>query len=113
MLPPAPLAYTDLTGANINFHGKVVLVAAIASAALGGVKMAGGVGKFGGALFGALIVAVINTMMNFAGNISTWWQNIIMGVLLLVSVLIQSEVFKQAKQRLALLRFKFGAKKWA
>ena len=75
--------------------------------------MTGGIGKFGGALFGALIVAILSTMMNFAGNISTWWQNIIMGVLLLVSVLIQSDVFKLAKARLALMRSKLGSKKWA
>lgn len=70
---------------------------AIASAALGGVKMTGGVGKFGGTLFGALIVATINTLFNYAGNINTWWQNIIMGALLLVSVMIQSDIFRLPK----------------
>lgn len=67
---------------------------AIASAALGGIKLSGGEGQFAGTMFGVLIVAIINTMFNYAGNINTWWQNIIMGLLLMVAVAVQSDIFK-------------------
>lgn len=78
---------------------------AIASAALGGIKLSGGEGHFLGTFFGIMIVAIINTIFNYAGNINTWWQNIIMGLLLMVAVTIQSDVFKLRranKQRAAI-----------
>ena len=74
--------------------GEAWEMIAIASAALGGVKMTGGVGKFAGTMFGALIVSTINTLFNYAGNVNIWWQRILMSVILLVSVMIQSDVFK-------------------
>jgi ribose/xylose/arabinose/galactoside ABC-type transport system permease subunit len=67
----------------------------IASAALGGIKLSGGEGYFSGAVFGILIVSIIKTIFNYAGNINTWWQNIIMGLLLMVAVSVQSDVFKK------------------
>lgn len=72
---------------------------AIASAALGGIKLTGGEGHFLGTFFGILVVAIINTIFNYAGNINTWWQNIIMGLLLMVAVTIQSDVFKLSKKK--------------
>lgn len=72
---------------------------AIASAALGGIKLTGGEGHFLGTLFGVLIVAIINTIFNYAGNINTWWQNIIMGLLLMVAVAVQSDVFHLKKKK--------------
>lgn len=67
---------------------------AIASAALGGTRLTGGVGKFSGTFFGILIIGIINTIFNYQGNINTWWQNVIMGTLLLLSVIIQSDQIK-------------------
>ncbi len=71
---------------------------AIAMCALGGVKLSGGEGKFSGTFFGALLISLINTVFNFAGNLNTWWQNVVMGVLLLFSIGIQSDVFKSRKK---------------
>jgi ribose/xylose/arabinose/galactoside ABC-type transport system permease subunit len=74
---------------------------AIASAVLGGTKLTGGSGKFSGTLFGILTIGIINTIFNYQGNINTWWQNVIMGSLLLFSVIIQSDVLKvRNRQRL-------------
>lgn len=72
-------------------------VNAIASCALGGILLSGGVGKFSGAFFGVLIVTILNTIFNYIGNVSSWWQNITMGVLILVSIGIQSEVLHSIK----------------
>lgn len=72
---------------------------AIASAALGGIKLSGGEGQFLGTFFGIMIVAIINTIFNYAGNINTWWQNIIMGLLLMIAVTVQSDVFKVHKAK--------------
>lgn len=68
---------------------------AIAMCALGGVKLTGGEGKFSGAFFGVLVVSLINTIFNYIGSLNSWWQNIVMGVLILVSVGLQSEVLHE------------------
>jgi ribose/xylose/arabinose/galactoside ABC-type transport system permease subunit len=72
-------------------------VNAIAACALGGILLSGGVGKFSGAFFGVLIIVILNTIFNYIGNVSSWWQNIIMGILILISIGIQSEVFHTHK----------------
>lgn len=67
---------------------------AIAMCALGGIKLSGGEGKFSGTFFGILVIATINTIFNYAGNLNSWWQNIIMGLLVLISIGVQSDVLK-------------------
>jgi len=73
---------------------------AIAMCALGGIKLSGGEGKFSGTFFGILIITIIKTMFNYAGFLNSWWQNIIMGILIMVSIGVQSELFqgKETKQ---------------
>lgn len=72
---------------------------AIAMCALGGVKLSGGEGKFSGTFFGILIISIINTIFNYAGNLNSWWQNIVMGGLVLISIGVQSDVFKFKKKK--------------
>lgn len=67
---------------------------AIAMCAIGGVKLSGGEGKFSGTFFGVLIISVINTIFNYAGNLNSAWQNVVMGILVLLSVGVQSEIIK-------------------
>lgn len=67
---------------------------AIASCALGGLKLTGGEGKFSGVFFGSMIIAILNTMFNYSPNINTWWQNILMGALVLISVGLQTDAIK-------------------
>lgn len=67
---------------------------AIAMCALGGIKLSGGEGKFSGTFFGILIITIIKTIFNYAGSLNSWWQNIVMGVLILISIGVQSDVFK-------------------
>ncbi|MHC1773364.1 MAG: ABC transporter permease [Flexilinea sp.] len=74
--------------------GEMWETMAIAGCALGGVKLTGGEGKFTGVLFGTMIIVVINTLFNYAPGINTWWQNILMGVLVMLSVALQSDNLK-------------------
>lgn len=67
---------------------------AIAMCAIGGVKLSGGEGKFSGTFFGILIISVINTIFNYAGNLNSAWQNVVMGILVLLSVGVQSEIIR-------------------
>lgn len=80
--------------------GNVYETYAIAMCAIGGVKLSGGEGKFSGTFFGILIYFIINTIFTYLPTgISVHWQSIIMGVLVLVSVGVQSEVFQKIKLR--------------
>ncbi len=73
---------------------------AIAMCAIGGVKLSGGEGKFSGTFFGMLIYFIINTIFTYLPtSISVHWQSIIMGVLVLISVGVQTEVIKSHKIR--------------
>lgn len=72
---------------------------AIAGCALGGVKLTGGEGKFSGVMFGTMIITLINTMFNYSASINTWWQNILMGVLVMISVGMQTDVISNRLKR--------------
>lgn len=78
--------------------GNVYETYAIAMCAIGGVKLSGGEGKFSGTFFGILIYFIINTIFTYLpSGISVHWQSIIMGLLVLISVGVQSEVFQSLK----------------
>jgi ribose/xylose/arabinose/galactoside ABC-type transport system permease subunit len=90
---------TSRLGAAQAVAGESWETTAIASAALGGIKLTGGEGKFLGTFFGILIIGIINMMFNYAGNINIWWQNIIMGLLLFGSVAAQSDIFRSFRKK--------------
>lgn len=60
---------------------------AIASIVIGGTSLAGGKGRMTGTLIGALIIGVLNNGMNLLG-ISSFYQQIVKGVMILIAVLI-------------------------
>ena len=68
---------------------------AIAAVVLGGTQLTGGVGKFSGTFIGVLIIGIITNMFNMQGDINTWWQNVLMGGVLLMVIIIQSQVTKK------------------
>ena len=70
---------------------------AITATVIGGTKLSGGEGKFTGTLIGILIVGIITNIMNLQGNLNSWWQNIIRGLILLVVIITQSRVKKRRK----------------
>lgn len=80
--------------------GNVYETYAIAMCAIGGVKLSGGEGKFSGTFFGILIYFIINTIFTYLPtSISVHWQSIIMGVLVLISVGVQTELFQNMKRK--------------
>jgi hypothetical protein len=52
--------------------------------------LSGGVGYLFGTLFGALIIGVIQTLLQFNGTLSSWWAKIVIGMLLLLFIVVQS-----------------------
>ena len=86
-----------LLASNSGSAGNIYETYAIAMCAIGGVKLSGGEGKFSGAFFGVLIYFVINTIFTYLKGVTVQWQSVIMGVLVIISVSVQSEVFMEMK----------------
>jgi ribose transport system permease protein len=63
---------------------------AIAACVLGGVSMAGGVGRISGAIFGAIVIGIVSNGLNLI-NVSSFWQLIVKGVIILIAVIIDSQ----------------------
>ena len=66
---------------------------------IGGTLLTGGVGRFSGTLFGVLIIGVIQTIIIFDGGLDTSWTRIVIGVLLLIFVLLQRTLSREAKPK--------------
>ncbi len=62
----------------------------IGAVVIGGTLLTGGVGYVIGTLFGVLIIGVIQTLIQFNGQLSSWWTPIVVGVLTLAFIGIQS-----------------------
>lgn len=83
-------------GAGQPVAGEAYEMQAITSVVLGGTLLTGGIGSMPGTLVGVLTLSIITNIFNMQGNISTWWQNVLMG-LLLVFVVIMQAVLKREK----------------
>lgn len=59
---------------------------AIAAAVLGGTSLAGGRGSIGGAIIGAFVIGILNDGMVMIG-VSSFWQIVIKGVVIVVAVI--------------------------
>jgi ribose transport system permease protein len=62
---------------------------AIAGAVVGGVSLFGGIGTILGALIGAVIVGTLQQGLDVL-NVSTYWQPLVVGVVILVGVAVDS-----------------------
>jgi len=62
----------------------------IASVVMGGTMLTGGSGYVFGTLFGVLIYGVTQTLIQFNGQLSSWWTRIVIGALTLMFIGAQS-----------------------
>ncbi len=83
-------ALTVKSGWNLALQGGELEV--ITCAVIGGTLLTGGTGYMAGTLFGVLLKAVIPTLINFNGALSSWWSKIATGALLLLFICIQRAV---------------------
>lgn len=63
---------------------------AIAACVLGGVSMSGGVGNVSGTVIGAIVIGIISNGLNLMG-VSSFWQLVVKGIIILVAVIIDSQ----------------------
>jgi len=74
---------------------------AISSVVIGGTLLTGGVGYVFGTLFGVLINGLIQVLIMFNGELSSWWTRIAVGMLTLLFIGVQSLFASVRKRRTA------------
>jgi simple sugar transport system permease protein len=62
---------------------------AIAAVVIGGTLLTGGSGYVVGTMLGVMVLGMIQSLITFQGNLSSWWTKIVIGGLLLVFILLQ------------------------
>ena len=77
---------------------------AIASVVIGGTLLTGGQGYVFGTLFGVLVTGLIQMLIQFNGELSSWWTRIAVGALTLIFIGVQSLFSANKKKRHALMR---------
>jgi ribose/xylose/arabinose/galactoside ABC-type transport system permease subunit len=71
---------------------------AIAAVVIGGTLLTGGSGSMMGTLAGVLLLNVINNVINQVGTLSSYYQQVVSGVFLIVVVLIQRYLSREQRQ---------------
>lgn len=94
----AALYLTTQTGAGSPTIGKDYILPSVAAAVIGGVSLFGGRGHLLGTVIGALILTLIGNLV-FVLRVSSYWQPVMSGVILLVAVLASSLAEKTARRQ--------------
>ncbi|WP_375164507.1 ABC transporter permease [Domibacillus sp.] len=74
--------------------GNMYELDAIAATVIGGTSLTGGIGTIGGTIIGALIIGVMNNGLDLM-NVSSYWQQILKGVIITVAVYIDARKHKK------------------
>jgi simple sugar transport system permease protein len=85
----AGIVFTFYMLSGYGLHAQGMELDAIAAVVIGGTLLTGGSGYVIGTLFGVLLYGTIQTIINFAGDLSSWWTKIVIGLLLLAFCLLQ------------------------
>ncbi|MFK3983307.1 galactofuranose ABC transporter, permease protein YjfF [Micromonospora sp. NPDC050397] len=88
------LSFYMLSGYGL--HATGLELDAIAAVVIGGTLLTGGSGYLFGTVLGVLVLGLIQTIITFQGDLSSWWTKIVIGVLLAVFILLQRAVARRA-----------------
>lgn len=92
----AGIMLTSRISAGQPSMGVMYELDAIAAAVIGGTSLSGGIGTIPGTIVGALIIGVLNNGLDLL-NVSSYWQQILKGVIIVSAVLIDSRKNKKKK----------------
>jgi ribose transport system permease protein len=93
------LYLTTQTGAGSPTIGKDYILPSVAAAVIGGISLFGGRGGLIGTVIGAFILTIIGNLV-FVLSVSSYWQPIVSGLILLVAVLASSIAETSARRSL-------------
>ena len=116
----AGLAFCLFVSSGHGLYAPGFELDVIASVVMGGTMLTGGSGYVIGTLFGVMVLAITQALIQFIGSLSSWWTKIVIGVLMLSFIGVQavlanrrggekaqdSQPVRRRRQRLA---FGFGA----
>ncbi len=95
----ASLYLTTQTGTGSPTIGKDYILPSVAAAVIGGVSLFGGRGGLAGTVVGTFIITIIGNLV-FVLSVSSYWQPIASGAILLVAVLTSSLAEKSTRGNL-------------
>jgi len=95
----ASLYLTTQTGTGSPTIGNGYILPTVAAAVIGGVSLFGGRGGLVGTIVGVFIMTMIGNLV-FVLSVSSYWQPVVSGVILLLAVLASSIAEKSAKRNL-------------
>ena len=87
------LSFYMLSGNSL--HAVGLELDAIAAVVIGGTLLTGGSGYLLGTVLGVLVLGLIQTIITFQGDLSSWWTRIVIGVLLFVFILVQRTIARR------------------
>ncbi len=93
----AGILLTSRLGAAISTMGKGMELRVITAVILGGASLAGGQGRIVGALLGTLFIGIISNIMVLS-RVSGYWQEIILGSILVLAIWFDIAVQNREKQ---------------
>ncbi len=94
MASVAGIVLTARTTTGDPTLGESFEMNAIAACVIGGASLNGGVGTIGGTVIGAIIIGIINNILNLA-NISTYYQYVVRGGIIILAVVFNSRKRKR------------------
>ncbi|MEZ4771075.1 MAG: galactofuranose ABC transporter, permease protein YjfF [Caldilineales bacterium] len=94
----AGLVFSNNLLSGHGLYANGLEMEAIAAVIIGGTLLTGGVGYVFGTLFGVLVNGLIQVLIIFNGELSSWWTRIVIGLLTLVFIVVQS-AFSSWKKR--------------
>ncbi|MGI8635228.1 MAG: ABC transporter permease [Segetibacter sp.] len=93
----AGILLSSRLGAALATSGRGLELRVITAVILGGASLAGGYGKIWGAFLGALFMALISNML-IISRVSGYWQEIILGVILIAVVGLDQWLLKRIEK---------------
>jgi galactofuranose transport system permease protein len=87
------------TSSGLPTIGEGRELEAIAAVVIGGTLLSGGIGALSGTLAGVLLLKVIQNLINQVGVLSSYYQQVVSGVFLLLVVLVQTRLSRRREHR--------------
>jgi hypothetical protein len=86
----AGLAFALFVSSGHGLYAPGFELDVIASVVIGGTLLSGGSGYVVGTLFGVMVLAISQALIQFIGSLSSWWTKIVIGVLMLSFIGVQA-----------------------
>jgi len=86
----AGINWSVFVASGHGFYANGFELDVIAAVVIGGTMLTGGSGYVFGTLFGVMVLAITQTLIQFIGSLSSWWTKIVIGLLMLAFIGVQS-----------------------